>query len=180
MATEPATPDLETQIASLQASGATVLALFVAPTTASQSYAIANRLGWRPLIVTGAASKVEGAVSIAFLKDPADVAWRDDPAIRLYRTIMSRYAKGAKVKDANHLYGMAVAYETVKVLKAAGATPTRAAVGAQMRKLNDSSNPFLVPGIAIRTTATDASRSSRHCCSAGQGGRWKSFGGLWG
>ena len=54
VAAEPAAPDLETQIASLQASGATVLALFVAPTTASQSYAIANRLGWRPLIVTGA------------------------------------------------------------------------------------------------------------------------------
>ena len=44
----------------------------------------------------------------------------DDPAIKLYRTIMSRYAKGANAKDVNHLYGMAVAYETVKLLKAAG------------------------------------------------------------
>ena len=177
---EPAAPDLETQIASLKASGATVLALFVAPTTAGQAYALANRLGWRPLIVTNATLKIEGAVSIAFLKDPGDVAWRSDPAIKLYRTIMSRYAKGANAKDVNHLYGMAVAYETVKVLKAAGETPTRAAVGAQMRKLNDSSNPFLLPGISIRTTPTDRFPIEQALLQRWSKGSWKSFGGLWG
>ena len=72
--------------------------------------------------------------------------------MKLYRTIMSKYAKGANAKDVGHVYGMAVAYETVKVLKAAGKTPTRAAVVAQTRKLNDASNPFLLPGIAVKTT----------------------------
>ena len=172
--------DLETQIANLESSGANVLALFTAPTIASQAYAIANRLGWRPLIVTSAASRIEGAVSIAFLKDPADVAWRDDPAIKLYRTIMSRYAKGAKVKDVNHLYGMAVAYETVKVLKAAGETLTRASVGAQMRKLKDASNPFLLPGVTIRTTTTDRFPIEQALLQRWSKGSWKSFGGLWG
>ena len=57
--------------------------------------------------------------------------WRDDAAMKLYRTIMARYAKGANAKDVYHVYGMAVAYETVKVLKAAGKNPTRAAVVAQ-------------------------------------------------
>ena len=51
------------------------------------------------------------------------------------------------MKDVYHVYGMAVAYETVRVLKAAGKNPTRAAVMAQTRKLNDASNPFLLPGI---------------------------------
>ena len=40
--------------------------------------------------------------------------------MKLYRSIMARYAKGANAKDVYHVYGMAVAYETVKVLKAAG------------------------------------------------------------
>ena len=179
VAAELADPDLESQIATLKASGTDVLALFVASTTASQAYAIANRLGWRPLIVTSAAARVEGAVSIAFLKDPADVTWRDDPAIKLYRTIMSRYARGASANDINHVYGMAVAYETAKVLKAAGKTPTRASVGAQMRKLNDSSNPFLLPGIAIRTTATDRFPIEQALLQRWSKGSWKSFGGLW-
>jgi branched-chain amino acid transport system substrate-binding protein len=157
-----------------------VLALFVAPATASQAYAVANRLGWRPLIVTGAAAKVEGAVSIAFLKDPADAAWRDDPAIKLYRTIMSRYANCANLRDVNDLYGMAVAYYTVKVLKAAGETPTRAAVLARTRQLNDASNPFLLPGIVIRTTATDHFPIEQALLQRWSKGGWRSFGGLWG
>ena len=177
---EPVAPDLDAQVASLKASGATVLALFVSPETATDAYAAATRLGWRPLIVTAAAARVEGAVSIAFLKDPADSAWRNDPALKLYRAIMSRYAKGADAKDVNHLYGMAVAYETAKVLKAAGETPTRAAVGARVRKLNDSSNPFLLPGIAIRTTATDRFPIEQALLQRWSKGSWKSFGGLWG
>ena len=180
VAADPADLDLETQIASLKAAGANVLALFVAPSTASQAYVFANRLGWRPLIVTSPAARVEGAVSISFVKDPADVAWRDDPAVKLYRTIMARYAKGANAKDVDHLYGMAVAYETVKVLKAVGETPTRAAVAARTRKLNDASNPFLLPGIAVRTTATDHFPIEQALLQRWSKGSWKSFGGLWG
>jgi branched-chain amino acid transport system substrate-binding protein len=180
VAAEPADPDLETQIARLQEAGANALALFVAPATASRAYGFASRLAWRPLIVTSPAAKVEGAVSIAFLKDPADAAWRNDPALTLYRTIMSRYAKGANPKDVNHAYGMAVAYETVKVLRAAGETPTRAAVGAQLRRLKDASNPFLLPGITIRTTAAERFPIEQALLQRWSKGSWKSFGGLWG
>ena len=172
-------PD-ETQIARLKASGANVLALFVPPEQAAQSHVLASRLGWRPLVVASPASKVEGAVSIAFLKDPTDAAWRDDPALKLYRTIMARYAKGANAQDVGHVYGMAVAYETVRVLKAAGETPTRAAVIARTRKLSDASNPFLLPGIAIRTTATDHFPIEQALLQRWSKGRRTSFGGLWG
>jgi branched-chain amino acid transport system substrate-binding protein len=172
-------PD-ETQVARLKASGASVFALFVPPEQVAQSNLLANRLGWRPLVVADAASKVEGAVSIAFLKDPTDVAWRDDAAMRLYRSIMSRYAKGANAKDVGHVYGMAVAYETVKVLKAAGETPTRAAVVARTRKLSDASNPFLLPGIAVRTTATDHFPIEQALLQRWSKGTRTSFGGLWG
>ena len=75
--------------------------------------------------------------------------------MKLYRSIMARYAKGANVKDVFHVYGMAVAYETVKVLTAAGKNPTRAGVMAQVRKLNNPANPFLLPGIVVRTSATE-------------------------
>ena len=42
-----------------------------------------------------AGSTVEGAVSITFLKDPSDAKWRNDTAMKLYRAIISKYAKGA-------------------------------------------------------------------------------------
>jgi branched-chain amino acid transport system substrate-binding protein len=168
------------QVASLKASGATVLALFVAQPQAAQVSALAGRLGWRPLIFTGAASTVEGGVSITFLKDPTDGKWRNDGAMKLYRTIMAKYAKGASPKDVNHVYGMAVAYEAVKLLKAAGKTPTRAALIAQTRKLNDVSNPFLLPGIAVKTTPTERFPIEQARLQRWSKGRWTSFGGLWG
>lgn len=172
--------DLDTQIADLKASGATVLALFAAPATSTEAYAAASRLGWHPLVVASPPAKVEGAVSIAFLKDPADPALDDDPAIRLYRTIMSRYAKGANAKDVDHLHGMAMAYETVKVLRATGETPTRAAILVRMRQLRDASNPFLLPGIVVRTSATDRFPIEQAVLQRWSKGSWRSFGGLWG
>jgi len=188
--------DVQSQIAKLKASGANTLALFATPRFAIQGYVYASRLGWRPLIVNNAVSSasnimqlaseggtnkaVENSISIVFLKDPTDAKWRSDAAIRLYRSVLARYAKGANARDVYHVYGMAVAYETVKVLKAAGKNPTRAAVVAQMRKLSDASNPFLLPGIAIKTSATERFPIEQALLQRYTKGSWHSFGGLWG
>ena len=173
-----------------------MLAIFATPKHAIQSYVFANRLGWRPLIINNAVSSasnimtlaseggtnkaVENSISIVFLKDPTDPTWRNDAAIKLYRSIMAKYAKGANVKDVYHVYGMAVAYETVKVLKAAGKNLTRAALMAQTRKLNDASNPFLLPGITVKTSATERFPIEQALLQRWSKGSWKSFGGLWG
>ncbi|HXH88436.1 MAG TPA: ABC transporter substrate-binding protein [Gaiellaceae bacterium] len=193
---EVTSTDVQSQIAKLKASGANTLALFATPKFAIQSYVFANRLGWRPLIVNNAVSSasnimelasegntnkaVENSISIVFLKDPTDLKWRNDAGIKLYRTVLAKYAKGANARDVFHVYGMAAAYETVKVLKAAGKNPTRAAVVAQMRKLSDASNPFLLPGIAIKTSATERFPIEQALLQRYTKGSWKSFGGLWG
>ena len=188
--------DVEAQVARLKASGANTLALFATPTFAVQGYTFANRLGWRPLIVVSAAASgsdvmtsasaggtnrsVESSISIAFLKDPTDPRWRTDAALKLYRTVLARYASGANAKDVNHVYGMAVAYETVRLLRATGKTPTRAAVAAQLRKLSDASNPFLLPGVTIRTSQAERFPIEQALLQRWSKGRWTSFGGLWG
>jgi branched-chain amino acid transport system substrate-binding protein len=188
--------DVQSQIVALKGSGADVLALFATPKFAIQGYAFAGRVGWRPLIINnavsnasnimtaasegGSAKTVENSISIAYLKDPTDATWRDDAAVRLYRTIMARYAKGANVKDVYHVYGMAVAYETVRLLKAAGKNLTRAGVMLQTRKLNDPANPFLLPGISIRTSATERFPVEQVLLQRWSKGSWKTFGGLWG
>ena len=189
-------PDVQSQITRLKSSGANALALFATPRHAIQGYVFANRLGWRPLIINNAVSSasnimtlaseggsnkaVENSISIVFLKDPTDAKWRNDAAVKLYRSIMSRFAKGSNQKDVYHLYGMAVAYEFVKVLKAAGMNPTRASVMAQTAKLNDPSNPFLLPGLTVKTSATERFPIEQALLQRWSKGSWKSFGGLWG
>jgi branched-chain amino acid transport system substrate-binding protein len=193
---EVTAPDVQSQISKLKSSGANVLALFATPRHAIQGYVFANRLGWRPLIINNAVSSasnimtlaaeggsnkaVENSISIVFLKDPTDAKWRNDAAVKLYRSIMSRYAKGSNQKDVYHVYGMAVAYEFVKVLKAAGKNPTRASVMAQTTKLNDASNPFLLPGMTIKTSKTERFPIEQALLQRWSKGGWKSFGGLWG
>jgi branched-chain amino acid transport system substrate-binding protein len=188
--------DVQSQVARLKASGANTLALFATPKFAIQGYVFANRLGWRPLIINNAVSSasnimllaseggtnkaVENSISIVFLKDPTDAKWKTDGGIKLYRSVLAKYAKGANAKDVYHVYGMAAAYETVKVLKAAGKNPTRAAVVAQMRKLSDASYPFLLPGIAIKTSATERFPIEQALLQRWSKGGWHSFGGLWG
>jgi branched-chain amino acid transport system substrate-binding protein len=128
----------------------------------------------------GTNKAVENSISIVFLKDPIDAKWRSDAAVKLYRSIMSRFAAGANQKDVYHVYGMAVAHEFVTVLKAAGTNPTRAAVMAQTRKLNDPANPFLLPGLTVKTTATERFPIEQALLQRWSKGSWKSFGGLWG
>jgi branched-chain amino acid transport system substrate-binding protein len=188
--------DVQSQIARLKASGADTLALFATPKFAIQAYVFANRLGWRPLVINNAVSSasnimllaseggtnktVNGSVSVVFLKDPTDSKWQDDAAIRLYRSILAKYAKGANPKDVYHVYGMAVAYTLVDVLRKAGPNVTRAGVLRQARSLTIPANPFLLPGIQIKTKGADQFPIEQMLLQRWQRGGWRSFGGVWG
>ena len=181
---DAAAATVQPQLARLKASGASVLALFAATHAVTQAQAAAVTLRWRPGVVVVAADgrpaqAAEGWISLGFLKEPGDLRWRDDPGMRLYRALMARYAADSDAGNAWHVYGMAVAYETVKLLRAAGASPTRAAVRARLSQLNDPSNPFLLPGIAVRTSATERFPIEQAQLRRFTGGRWRAFGGLW-
>jgi branched-chain amino acid transport system substrate-binding protein len=188
--------DVQSQIAKLKTSDANTLALFATPKFAIQAYVYANRLGWHPLVINNAVSSasnvmliaseggrnktVNGTVSIVFLKDPTDPTWKADPAIRLYRSIMARYARGANASDVYHVYGMAVAQAMVDVLKKAGPNLTRAGVLEQVRTLSIPASPFLLPGIQLKTKGSDQFPLEQMLLQRWQKGSWRSFGGLWG
>jgi branched-chain amino acid transport system substrate-binding protein len=182
--------DLQPHVARLQASDADVLALFVLSPVAAQASLATSRLGWRPFAIVSSASTpapamaaarrtLDGSISATFLKDPTDPRWAKDPGLVQYRTIMARYAKGANARDVGYVYGMAVAYTTVEVLKAAGQDPTRAGVMAKARSLKSASNPFLVPGIVVETGEGDAAPVEQVLLQRWARGAWRSFGGLW-
>jgi branched-chain amino acid transport system substrate-binding protein len=187
--------DVSSQVAKLKASGAGIFAIFATPKFAIQSFVFANRLGWRPAVINNAVSAasnimllaseggknktVEGTVAFNFLKDPTDLRWKKDPGIRIYRAIMSRYAKGANVNDVYHVYGMAVAYETVSLFKRLGANPTRAGLMAKARSMNDPSNPFLLPGVAVKTGKGDGFPVQQGQLQRWTKGHWVPFGGIW-
>jgi branched-chain amino acid transport system substrate-binding protein len=88
------------------------------------------------------------------VKNPNDPIWAKDPALRLYRTIMERHLPRGKPSDVYNWYGMTVAWTMVETLRKAGKNPTRASLLAAAQSLNLTGNPFLLPGIALKTSKT--------------------------
>jgi branched-chain amino acid transport system substrate-binding protein len=188
-------PDVGSQIAKLKASGANVLAIFATPTFAIQAYVFANRLGWKPKVIVNGVSGtsnimvlaseggknkvVEGSITTNVLKDPTDPRWKNDGGMKLYRSLLAKYAKGANVNDVYHVYGMAVAYETVGLLRRLGANPTRAGLMKAARSMNDPRNPFLLPGVVVKTGQADNFPVQQGQLQRWTKGRWVPFGSLW-
>ena len=160
------------QVAKLKASGADTLVLFATPTPTIQSYVIATKLGWHPAhVITNSVSAtdafltiaeksgsdiVEGSISVSYLLDPSNPIFNKQPGMKLYRSIMAKYAPKANANDPLNLYGVAKAWNVVQVLKAAGKNLTRAGLMAQARKMvytpgRKNANPFTLPGVITFT-----------------------------
>ena len=189
--------DVQAQVAKLKSAGADTFAVFAVGKFAIQAYVFANRLGWKPKLVLnnivssasnvmtiagegGTNKLVDATISGVFLKDPTDPKWQSDAGIKLYRQILKRFAPGANAADPYHVYGMAAAYTLVEALKKSGRTPTRAALVKAVGAMNVTKNPFMIPGILIKTGPSDRFPIEQMLLQRWQKSSWKSFGGLWG
>jgi branched-chain amino acid transport system substrate-binding protein len=164
--------DLTSQVLKLKNSGADTWFIFETPSPAIKALTAAFQQGWHPTIYLNSVSNpvpyikavekaagdpkaVDGILSAAYLKDPADPGQANDPGIQLYKQIMAKYYPEGDPTDAFNIAGMAPAYAMVDVLKKAGPNLTRQAVLDQLNNLNEPDNPFVYPGITVRNTPTD-------------------------
>ena len=185
--------NVDSQLAKLKSSGADTLMLFATPKFAIFGYVGAFRLGWHPhyyvtsvsispdimkIAKFGSSQKqVDGSISIAFVKDPTASQWAKDKTVRLYKTIVKRFLPGAQPDDLFNYYGMAVAYTMVDTLRRAGRNLTRASVLQAATHLNET-NPFLLPGVRIRTTPNDYYPMDKVKLARYRGTHWQFFGNL--
>jgi len=186
-------PDVQSQIAKLKAAKVNTLMVFATPKFAIQAYVYARKLSWKPLVYMNAVSsaanimglstaatnkkQTEGTISIVFLKDPTDPAWRNNSGMKLYRSIMKKY-KGGNPNDVYAVYGMSVAHTFVAALQKAGKNPTRAGIMKAADSLNVTNDPFLLPGISVKTSATDHFPLDQARLQRYHDGHWVAFGGL--
>jgi ABC-type branched-subunit amino acid transport system substrate-binding protein len=162
--------DVTSQIARLKASGADTLMLFATPKFFIQAVVATRKLGWKPRVYIASVSiepgimgiarvnapeLTKGALSIAFLKNPNDPVWAKDKTVALYRTIMRKHNPQGRPTDVYNWYGMTVAWTMVETLRKAGKNLTRAGLLKAAQSLDTTANPFMLPGIRLKTSRTD-------------------------
>jgi branched-chain amino acid transport system substrate-binding protein len=186
---ETTDPTVDSQIVSLQGSGADVLVTAAIPKFAAQAVRKVFDIGWKPThfltnvsISVGAVlkpaglEKSVGIISAGYLKDPTDAQWQSAPDYQKWITWMKKYNPSANVADANNVSGYAFVYTMAHVLKAAGDNLTRDNIMKQAASMHELKVPMLLPGITLSTSATDYAPVKQMQLQKFDGETWRLFG----
>ena len=184
-------PTIDSQIVRLKASGADVFVIAATPKFAAQAIRKSFEIGWRPMIfLSNVAVWIStvmepagleagtGILSTAYVKDPDDPAWKDDPAVKDWRAFMTKYVPEADQHDTNYVnsYNSAMALEAV--LKACGDDLSTENILKQAFAIHDLELPMLLPGIKITTSTTDHVPVDQMQFMRFNGKSWERFGEL--
>jgi ABC-type branched-subunit amino acid transport system substrate-binding protein len=161
-------PTIDSQIVTLQASGADTLFDFATPKFAAQAIRKVYDIGWKPLqfvpypassvgaVLTPAGlDKSAGVMTTGFVKDPADPKWKSDPAFQEWTAWMKKYYPEGDLNDQLNVWGYLTAQVMVQILKQCGDDLTRENVIKQAASLKNLELPLYLPGVKNNTSATD-------------------------
>jgi branched-chain amino acid transport system substrate-binding protein len=182
---QPADPTIESQLVTLQASGANVFFDVAVSKFAAQAIRKAREISWRPLhLLISNSSSIAGTMAVAGLeaskdivtsityKDVEDDQWKKDADVIEYLDFMKKEYPGGDVADLFNAYGYAAAHLMQKVLEQCGDDLTRENVMREAANLRDVKLPMLLPGIVINTSADDYAVLKQSRLARFDGKRW--------
>lgn len=165
---EPTDPTVDSQILSLQSSGANVLYLAGIPKLMAEGMRKANDVGWHPLrfiTYTGAPVAAtprlagfnifKGTISHNNAKDPQDPQWANDPEMKSYVAWMNKYYPKPDIRNGYIYAGWQLGAALVDVLKMCKGDFSRQHVMYVMTHLHNFHPPGALPGITLNTSPTD-------------------------
>ncbi|MBR1159356.1 ABC transporter substrate-binding protein [Bradyrhizobium elkanii] len=184
-------PTIDSQIVKLKATNADVFVIAATPKFAAQSIRKAFEIGWRPMtFLSNTAVWIStvmqpagleagtGIISTAYVKDPDDPAWSDDPGMKGWREFMTRYVPEGDQHDTNYVnaYNSAMALEAV--LKACGDDLSTENILRQAFAIKGLELPMLLPGITVNTSPADHVPVDQMQLMRFNGKTWDRFGEL--
>jgi branched-chain amino acid transport system substrate-binding protein len=186
---EMSDPTVDSQIITLQASGADTLVTLVGPKAAAQSIRKTGDLGWRPrhflpspsnsidnVLKPGGVEHAIGIVSSTYFKDPLEDEWRNDKGMQDYLAWANKYLHGTSPVDFLIEYGYSTAQTMVYVLRKCGDDLSRENVLRQATNMNQVELTMLLPGIRLTTSPTDYLPIEQMQLMRFDGVRWVRFG----
>ncbi len=182
-------PSVDSQVVTLQASGADTFFILATPKFAAQAIRKTFDIGWRPLQIVNNVSasvgsvlqpagleKSEGLISSFYGKDPTDPQWAKDKGFKDWVDFMKKYYPQGDLSDIFNVFGYSVAQTMVHVLQQCGDDLTRENVMRQAANLKNVELPMLLPGVKLNTSATDFYPIEQMQLARFDGKRWVLFG----
>ena len=158
---------VDSQIIQLKASGANVFFNASSPRFAALAIKKAYEIDWKPVhyvsdvsasfgsVFTPAGiAASQGVIAARYQKDVTETKWSTTPDFVVWKAFMAKYMPSADVNDQTYSYGYLAASTLIQILKQCGDNLTRANIMKQAANL-DFEAPMLLPGIKVKTSATN-------------------------
>jgi ABC-type branched-subunit amino acid transport system substrate-binding protein len=182
-------PTVDSHIVKLKSLNPDVLVVFTTPKFGAQTIKKVGELNWKPTIIMTNVSastatvmkpagfeNAQGVISAAYAKDTSDPQWNDDPGMKDYKAFLAKYVPEVNVADSSAVTGYNMAQTMAAVLKQCGDDLTRANVMKQAASIKGLQQGGLLPGVLIKTSATDFSPIEQLRLMRFKGERWELFG----
>jgi ABC-type branched-subunit amino acid transport system substrate-binding protein len=164
---ETSSPTVDSQVVQIKGANPDIFINIATPKFAAQAIKKIAELNWHPIHfltnVSGSIGGVmkpagyendQGILSTAYLKDPKDPEWKNDPAMNEWRAFMTKWYPEGDQDDAATVFAYGVAKGLEQVLRQCGDDLTRENVMKQAANLNFEIGIYL-PGTKIKTSPTD-------------------------
>jgi ABC-type branched-subunit amino acid transport system substrate-binding protein len=159
---------IDTHVVKMKSMKVNVVVDITTPKFAAQAIRKAAEIGWKPMHILASVATSIGAVikpagfenaqdivSLAYLMDPSDPQWSDDPGMKAFDDFLAKFYPEGNRADNYIVTGYNLAQTLVQVLKHCGDDLTRENVMKQAANLKDFRTDNLLPGITINTNPTD-------------------------
>jgi ABC-type branched-subunit amino acid transport system substrate-binding protein len=187
---ETSAPTVDSQVVQIKGANPDIFVNISTPKFAAQAIKKIAELNWQPVHfltnVSGSIGSVmkpagfendQGILSTAYLKDPNDPEWKNDPAMNEWRAFMTKWYPEGDQQDAATVFAYGVAKGLEQVLKQCGDDLTRENVMKQAANLNFEIGIYL-PGTKIVTSPTDFAPIEQLQMQRFKGETWERFGPL--
>jgi ABC-type branched-subunit amino acid transport system substrate-binding protein len=186
---EVSEPTIDTHVVKMKSMKVDVLVDITTPKFAAQAIKKAAEIGWKPTHFLNSVATSIGAVikpagfenaqdiiSVAYLMDPSDPQWNDDPGMKSFDEFLAKYFPEGNRADNFIVTGYNIAQTLVQVLKQCGDNLTRDNIMRQAANLKNFRTDNLLPGITIDTSPTDYAPIKQVQFRRLKGERWELFG----
>src|SRR5437899_2247568 len=119
-----------------------------------------------------------GILSTAYVKDPDDPAWKDDPGVKAWRAFMIKYVPEGDLHDTNYVNAYNSAMVLEAVLNACGDDLSTENILKQAYSIKNLELPMLLPGIKVDTSPSDHVPVDQMQFMRFNGKTWERFGEL--